>query len=210
MVPVLHGYSYSVYNRIARLALTEKGVAHDRVELNPFASDVPAAYLALHPFGRVPTLVQGDFTLYETQAICRYVDRAFSGPALQPKDVRALARMDQIMGVVDSYGYWPLVRQVFSHGYFRPKRGLPGDPAELARGLDAAPKVLRAFEALMAQDMFLVGPTLSLADLHLAAMLEYFVRPAEGRALLIEHEYLNGWFQRVALRPSFAQTDPGL
>ena len=43
---VLHGYRYSVYVRIARLALAEKGVAYDRVEVNPFAPDVPASYLA--------------------------------------------------------------------------------------------------------------------------------------------------------------------
>ena len=91
---VLHGYRYSVYLRIARLALAEKGLAYDRVEVNPFAADVPAAYLALHPFGRVPTLVHDDFALYETGAITRYVDRAFSGPALQPAQPRMLGRME--------------------------------------------------------------------------------------------------------------------
>ncbi len=210
MAVQLHGYQYSVYNRIARLALAEKGVAYQRTEVNPFAPDVPAAYLALHPFGRVPTLVHDGFTLYETQAITRYIDRAFPGPALQPGSAKALARIDQIIGVVDSYAYWPLVRQVFSHAYFRPKRGLTGDPAEVARGLQVAPKVLGAIEALMAIDMFLVGPALSLADLHLGAMLDYFVRPAEGRAMLAAHGQLNDWFQRLRLRPSFAQTDPGL
>ena len=39
---VLHGYRYSVYLRIVRLALAEKGVGYDRVEVNPFAPDVPA------------------------------------------------------------------------------------------------------------------------------------------------------------------------
>src|ERR1700676_2426266 len=107
---VLHGYRYSVYVRIARLALAEKEVAYDSVEVNPFAADVPADYLALHPFGRVPTLVHDGFALYETGAISRYVDRTFSGSALQPVEPRALGRMDQIIGVVDFYGYLPLVR----------------------------------------------------------------------------------------------------
>ena len=128
---VLHGYRYSVYLRIVRLALAEKGVAYERVEVNPFAPDVPAAYLALHPFGRVPTLVHDDFVLYETGAITRYLDRGFAGPTLQPRSPRALARMDQIIGVVDSYGYWPLVRQVFSHRVFRPAIGQPADEAEV-------------------------------------------------------------------------------
>ena len=86
MALILHGYRYSVYVRIARLALVEKGVAYDQVEINPFAAEIPGSYLALHPFGRVPTLVQGDFVLYETAAITRYVDRAFEGPVLQPED----------------------------------------------------------------------------------------------------------------------------
>src|SRR3954468_23457169 len=95
---VLHGYHYSVYNRIARLTLAEKAVAYERVEVNPFAPDVPAAYLALHPFGRVPALVHDGFALYETGAITRYIDRSFPGPSLQPAGPRPLARMDQVIG----------------------------------------------------------------------------------------------------------------
>src|SRR5262249_30093081 len=105
MALVLHGYHYSVYLRIVRLVLAEKGVQYARVEVNPFAADVPAEYLRLHPFGRVPTLVHDGFVLFETSAITRYIDRAFSGPRLQPQDARAAARMDQIIAVVDAYGY---------------------------------------------------------------------------------------------------------
>ena len=207
---VLHGYRYSVYVRIVRLALAEKGVAYDRVEVNPFAPDVPMAYLALHPFGRVPTLVHDGFALYETGAITRYLDRTFAGPALQPDQPRALGRMDQIISVVDSYGYWPLVRQVFSHRVFRPAIGQPADEAEVGRGLAGAAKVLAALEVLAAPDAFLVGPALSLADLHLGAMLAYFAAAPEGAALLRNHPRLAAWWVRLSRRPSFAATDPGL
>jgi glutathione S-transferase len=209
MPPVLHGYRYSVYVRIARLALVEKGVANDQVEINPFAAEIPASYLALHPFGRVPTLVQGDFALYETAAITRYVDRAFEGPVLQPEGARSLARMDQVLSIVDSYAYWPMVRQVFSQRVFRPRIGQPTDEAEIACGLRDAGKVLGALEAL-AGGGFLVGARLSLADLHLGAMMAYFTAAAEGQALLDRHARLSAWWQRVGQRPSFAATDPGL
>jgi glutathione S-transferase len=214
MTLVLHGYRYSVYNRIARLALEEKGAAYERVEVNPFDPDRPAAYLSLHPFGRVPTLVQGsgqgDFVLYETGAITRYVDRAFPGPALQPTDPKALARMDQIIGVVDSYAYWPLVRQVFAHDVFRPRMGNDGDQEEVARGLDAAPKVLDALEALAADDAWLVGPSISLADLHLGAMIAYFTLSPRGEALLSARTRLASWWRKTGARPSMTATDPGL
>jgi glutathione S-transferase len=205
---VLHGYYYSVYNRIARLALAEKGVAYDRVEVNPFA-DTPPEYLALHPFGRVPTLVHDGFVLYETGAITRYVDRSFPGPALQPATPRALARMDQLIGVIDSYGYWPMVRQVFSHRVFRTAAGRPVDEAEIARGLDGSAKVLAALEAL-ASEPFLAGPELSLADLHVGAMIAYFTLAPEGAAALAKYPRLAKWWAHVSHRASFATTDPGL
>ena len=206
----LHGYRYSVYVRIARLALAEKAVAYERVEVNPFAAEVPADYLVLHPFGRVPTLVHDGFALYETGAITRYVDRAFDGPALQPRSARALGRMDQIIGVVDSYGYWPLVRQVFSHRVFRPALGHPADEAEVARGLVGATKVMGALEALAAPDAFLAGPAISLADFHLGAMIAYFAAAPEGAALLGNHPRLATWWRHLSRRPSFIATDPGL
>ena len=200
---VLHGYRYSVYVRIARLALAEKDVAYDRVEVNPFAPDVPASYLVLHPFGRVPTLVHNGFTLYETGAITRYIDRAFPGPALQPANPQALARMDQIISIVDAYAYWPLVRQVFSYRVFRPRSGQSGDEAEIARGLQASAKVLAALEPL-------VGDGVTLADLHLGAMIAYFVQAPEGRQALQQYPRLAAWWARLSARPSFAGTEPGL
>ncbi len=207
---LLHGYRYSVYVRIARLVLAEKGVAYERVEVNPFAADVPGEYLALHPFGRVPALVHDDFALYETGAIIRYVDRAFPGPALQPTDPKRLARMDQIVGVVDSYAYWPLVRQVFVHDVMRPHLGMAGDPQELQKGLDASARTLDALETLAAPEPWLTGPDLSLADLHLGAMIAYFAQSPRGAALLAERPRLSVWWQRLKERPSVAASDPGL
>ena len=207
---VLHGYHYSVYLRIARLVLAEKGVDYERVEVNPFSPDVPAGYLALHPFGRVPTLVHDGFALYETGAITRYIDRAFPGPTLQPVGARALARMDQIIGVVDSYAYWPLVRQVFSQRVFRASTGQPTDEAQVALGLAGGAKALGALEALMSSEAFLVGATPSLADFHLGAMIAYFAAAPEGTAMLGEHRRLAGWWERVRARPSFTATAPGL
>ncbi len=205
---VLHGYHLSVYLRIARLALAEKGLAYDRVEVNPFAPDLPAAYLELHPFGRVPVLVHDGFALYETAAITRYIDRAFPGPPLQPAGPKALARMDQIIGVVDAYAYWPLVRQVFAHRVIRPRFGQPADEAEIASGLAAAPRVLGALEKLAGDEAFLVGPAISLADLHLGAMIAYFVQAPEGKAVLPAYPRLARWWRSIAGRPSFAATDP--
>lgn len=204
----LIGYRYSVYLRIARLVLEEKAVAFAHVEVDPFAG-APDWYLALHPFGRVPTLRHGDFVLHETSAIARYVDAAFAGVALVPGEARAAGRMQQVISIVDSYGYRPMVRQVFSHAVFRPRAGAVGDAGEIAAGLESSARVLAALEGLAGDD-WLVGGRLSLADLHLGPMMAYFVAAPEGAAMLAGYPKLSAWWGRMRALPSMIASDPGL
>lgn len=206
----LHGYRYSVYAWIARLALHEKGVPYAWHEINPFADPVPPGYLALHPFKRVPVLVHGGFAVYETNAIARYIDEAFAGPDLQPDSAPDRARMNQIVSVVDSYAYWPLVRQVFSHGVFRPRAGVGHDPAEARDGLTKAPAVLAALDSLAVGGEFLVGHRLSLADIHLAPMIAYFAALPEAAGMLEDHAGLSVWWKAMSARPTMRETWPPL
>ncbi len=210
MTVELYGYKYSVYAWIARLALREKGCAYEWREVNPFAEDVPADYLALHPFKRVPVLVHGDFVLYETSAMTRYVDEAFDGPPLQPATSRERARQQQIISVIDSYAYWPLVRQVFSHGVFRQRTGREADPNEVQRGVEAAPRVIGALEELAGGGNFLCGDSMSLADVHLAPMMGYFTLYPDGEMLLGRQHRLARWWAAMSERSTFKETMPDL
>jgi glutathione S-transferase len=203
----LHGYRYSVYNRIARLALLAKNVEHETIEVNPFA-ELPEAYLTLHPFGRVPVLIHGAFELFETGAITRYVDRAFDGPTLQPERAAALARMDQVIAVIDAYGYWPMVRQVSSHAFFRPFVGEPSSPREIDSGLVASRKVLSFLDRVAGEGEVLTGRDFTLADCHLAPMMDYFVRAEEGKAALSPHLALQRWWDQVSVLGILKATDP--
>jgi glutathione S-transferase len=210
MTIVLHGYRYSVYVRIVRMTLAEKGVIYDYVEVNPFGNEVPAEYIAMHPFKRVPTLVHNDFVLYETAAITRYIDESFEGASLQPTGSRSRARMAQIISVIDAYGYWPMVRQVFSHRVFRPHIGEQAHEDEIRSGVGSSHRTAAALEALAESGGFLVGNQLSLADLHLAPMMAYFTAAPEGQEVLDRHPKLSAWWELMRRRRSLAATDPGL
>ena len=203
----LHGYGYSVYNRIARLALLLKEVGHETVEVDPFA-ELPEAYLRLHPFGLVPVLTHGAFELFETGAITRYVDRAFEGPPLQPGSAAALARMDQVISVVDSYAYRPMVRQVSSHAFFRPHFGEDSSREQIDMGLEASRKVLSFLGGVAGEGLVLSGRDFTLADCHLAPMIDYFVRAEEGKAALSRHPALQAWWDRTSVLDVLKATDP--
>jgi glutathione S-transferase len=211
MALILHGFRYSVYVRIARIALAEKGLAYEHVEVDPFAPDMPIEYLDLHPFKRVPTLVDGDFVLYETEAITRYIDEAFPGPMLQPSEPRQRARMAQIISIIDSYGYVPMVRQVAGERVFAPLRGRQPDEARIRAGLEASRRILDALETIVPGDGPIAGGKVwSLADFHLAPMMAYFATAPEGEEALARYARLSTWWQVIRERNTVQEVATGL
>ncbi len=207
--PILYGASYSVYTRIARLALAEKGVAHRFEETDIFAEAGPSStYLVRQPFARIPALEHDGFSLYETVAIAQYVDEAFPGPALQPVDPAQRARVRQVIGILDAYGYRAMVWDVFVERVRKPPQGQPSDEAKIAAGLSMTERCLAEIEAVMGDAPWLAGPgeRPTLADLHAAPMIAYLRRAPEGLALLERHPRMEAWWERMAGRDSMLAT----
>jgi len=203
----LYGLTRSVYTRIARLVLQEKGVAYTLHEVEIFGpSGVPEAHRARHPFGRIPALEHDGFWLYETGAIARYVDDAFTGPSLQPVDPRTRARMSQVISVLDSYGYRPMVWHVFVERVGQPLRGRAADETKIAAGLSASAQCLDALTALAQWQPFALGADLTLADLHAYPMLCVLALAPEGQALLNRYDGLRHWLEAMQARSSVQGT----
>jgi glutathione S-transferase len=197
------GFRRSVYVRIVRLTLEEKGAPYRLVEVDPFApGGPPADYLEHHPFGRIPAFEHDGFRLYETGAITRYIDDVVSGPALRPADAKERARVDQIMSIVDNYGYRAMIWDVLVER----REGKPPDEARIAAGLARAETCLDALEAIIGDSAWLAGASLSLADLHLAPMLAYFRRTQEGAAMIDRHPKIARWWEAMNARASMAAT----
>jgi glutathione S-transferase len=199
--PVVYGADYSVYVRIVRLVLAEKGIDYELVPVDIFAADgISGWYFDHHPFGRIPAFEHDGFRLYETSAIARYVDEAFDGPALQPVEVRPRATMNQIIGLLDAYAYGAMVWDVAVE---RLEKEAP-DETLIADGLRRASTALRALSSLKAPGPWLMGNQLTLADLHAAPIIGYFVKVADGQNLLAEFADIQDWWTRIAGRASVA------
>ncbi|WP_299848602.1 glutathione S-transferase family protein [uncultured Roseovarius sp.] len=203
----LTGYCDSVYTRSVRIALAEKGAFYQYVECNPFNTADALRVMQVHPFGRVPVLEDEGFRIYETPAILDYAE-GLEGPSLVPADLRRAVRMRQVIALVDSYAYWPLVRQAFSHGAYLPLIGEETDAVELQAGLDAAPRVLDALEELATEGLVLNPGQVCLASCHLFPMLDYFAMVAEGREMLLMRDGLSAWMYWMGQRASVIGTRP--
>jgi glutathione S-transferase len=205
--PVLYGLARSVYTRIARLALEEKGVRYAFEEVEIFGpAGAPAEHLARQPFGRIPAFAHDGFMLYETGAITRYVDEAFAGTRLQPQEPRARARMNQVIGIVDSYAYRPMIWGVFAARIVAPEEGEVPDEKLVAEALAKSRTCCRALDEILGSNRYLAGDEVTLADLHALPILLYFAMTQEGRDTLSEHPRLRAWLDFVAARPSMQRT----
>lgn len=198
----LFGFPQSTFTRAARLALAEKGVAYT-LEPVEFGSD---AHRALHPFVRIPVLKHGDVVLYETSAIMRYVDAAFDGPPLQPREVLARARMDQWISVHNDYVYHAISIAILYQRFVRPMFGESPDEAAVAAAVPRALEVIAIADRALAEGGYFAGEAVSLADLLILPTLVMFEATPEGADALARTPHLERWRTAMTARPSFAAT----
>jgi glutathione S-transferase len=201
---ILHGIPGSPYVRSALLGLEEKRVDY-RLAAMPMGSVRSPEHLGRNPFGRIPVLDHGDFRLYETQAILRYLDDLYPEPAWQPREARARARMNQLAGICDWYVMPDISASITWERMVKPMLlgGTP-DEAKIAAALPKAETSVRAIESLMAEP-YLAGEALSLADLMLAPHLSYFAATPEGCEIMGQGK-LTRWLARMEARPSMQRT----
>ncbi len=207
--PVVYGPAYSTYARSVLLTLEEKGVAYRLEEVDIFAdANKTPEHLARHPFAKVPAFEHDGFALYETCAIMRYVDEAFDGPALQPADAKGRARMEQAISVIDSYAYPSLIGGLVMQRLVAPMLGNECDEAAVADCLPRANTSVEALGAILGDDAYLAGETMSLADLHAVPIFAYATNTDEGAEMIAAQPTMVRWWAAMSARASVAKTQP--
>jgi glutathione S-transferase len=206
--PIVYGPAGSSYVWSVRLALAEKGVTHELVNV-PFGAQRDKAHLSRQPFAKVPAFEHDGFALYETQAIIRYVDERFPGAPLQPEDVHQWSRMNQIIGIVDAYA-WPAIAGTILLNRVLAPRFLDRAPDEaaIAAALPRAQLCLAEINRLMEDHRFLAADFVTLADLMAIPLLYFFANVPDGKAPFAEHPKLIDWIKRMETRQSFQVTKP--
>lgn len=187
----------SPFGRAVLATLEEKGARYRLEALTPQQMRSPE-HLALHPFGRLPILEHGDFRLYETQAILRYLDRVVPGPAHTPADPEAAARMDQLMNVNDWYLFPGAASVIGFQRIVGPKLlGAPTDEAAVAAAVPKAQLAVDVIARELGDKPYLVGDQVTLADLMLAPQFVFLAMTPEWATLAKSHANLDRWLERM-------------
>lgn len=196
----IHGIFGSPFVRALRIALEEKSLPWAWAPF-PLGAQKQEPYLSLHPFGKIPAIVDDGFELFESQAMLRHIDRKAPAPALIPTDPYLAARMDQLLCILDCYG-WPACKPINWNRRVAPRLNLPVDETAVANAVPDAALLVRTVAKLQGDHPFLAGPALSLAD---AAFLPHFDALAstpEGAPMLAAHPGLTAWLEHMRARAS--------
>lgn len=200
----IYGLSMSTCTRKVLMTLAEKGHRAELVQVDILKGEGHSAeHLARHPWGKIPAFEDDDgWKLYESRAICRYLDAKLSGPALLPADARQLALVEQWISIETSI-FTPAAMEVIRNLVFAKKFfGKEPDMAAVEEGRKGVRKAVTVMDRQLEGRNFLVGDGLTLADIFFMPCIEYLAAAGE-LGLIDSSERVGAWWRRLSERPSW-------
>lgn len=181
-------------------AIGELGIPHVRHDVGgSFGGLDTPDYLLMNPNGRIPTINDDGFILWESNAIVRYLSRRYGQGTLWPKSEKQCAIADQWMDWFKTTAYplyidlfWAIVRT-------EPALRVQSTIANLTASLG---DTLLILEARLTQHDYLAGDALTMADIPYGPLAyRYFNLEIERPALPM----MSAWYERLCDRPAYRE-----
>jgi glutathione S-transferase len=174
--------------------MEELGLPYERVDYGRiFENTTTPEYLAMNPTSKVPTLVDGDLTIWESHTVCRYI-AAKEGSALYPTDLAARTQVERWMD-------WMLaaLNSAYLAGFKDAKK------AEAERAPDTVKNLvteLTILEKELGKHAYVAGPAFSLADIAFASVVKRCIAFPFGMPAMPN---IAAWIAKMDARPAFVK-----
>ncbi|GBB83260.1 hypothetical protein RclHR1_01000016 [Rhizophagus clarus] len=203
MTITVYGYSGSTYSLVLLHILKELGLSYELVQPSSFEEIKTPEYLATkHPFGRVPSLTDDGFRIYESRAIARYLINKYQGTktstVLIPSDVQKAALVEQFISVEISY-YTPPISKLVVQLVMMKRFGKEPDLKIVNEAREELDKVLDVYEKLLEGKDYLTGE-FSLADLLHIPYTFYAINSAGEGDLWSKRPNVSRWWKNISER----------
>lgn len=174
----------------------ELGLSYRRIDMGG-AFGFSEEYLTMNPNRLIPTIEDGKVSLWESNAILRYMAAEYGGPRWFPNDPIDRALADRWMDW--QFGYADAQRDAFlSFARTAPE---DRDLALIARSIDACAQQLAVLDAQLAKTPWLSGPTFGLGDIPMGVYAHtWFALPFDKP----EFVHVADWYARIRERPGYA------
>ncbi|MDJ0844305.1 glutathione S-transferase family protein [Crocosphaera sp.] len=196
----LYHLPISFNSRRVWITLLEKGLSFESVPMKLNGDQLTPEFLALNPFHHIPVLVDDRFSLFESLAILDYLEAKYPHPSLVPSDPQKLGTVKMINLVTLNEllpAITPFLRQ--SMGF------ITLDESAKNKAQEKTATVLNLFEKTIGDRSYLVGQTLTLADIVAGTLVELL--PQIGLSLSA-YPQLTAWIEQLSQRPSWQETEP--
>jgi glutathione S-transferase len=195
----LLGRLSSINVRKVAWTLDELGVDHVRVDWGAgFRDTTTPDFLALNPNAQIPVLMDGDFVLWESNTIIRYLANKYGDEDFFPTKPKRRARIEQWIDwqATDLNTAWRVAFPALA-------RGQAADPGAIAASVKAWNEKIAILDAHLATSgTYLAGETFTLGDIPTALSIHRWLRtPMEHVSAPAAEAYYGRMRERTAFRP---------
>jgi glutathione S-transferase len=195
----LYGALLSPFVRKAVVAAEEKGMAYELVPGSPGAAN--PEFQEASPFGKIPALRDGDYTLADSTAIVTYMEAKQPAPALLPAEARARGRAMWFDEFADTIYAASGLKILFNRLVAPRLLKLPYDENVALQGEAELPRILDYLESVAPEDGWLVGD-FTLGDISVASMIRSLTYVGFGTDAA-KYPRTAAWYGRVIARPGW-------
>ena len=193
----VYGHPLSTCTRKVLTTLLENGTSYEFVLVDLMTGEhKQPAHLARQPFGQVPAVDDDGLMLFESRAICRYLNET-SGGKLVPADARGRAQMEQWISVETSNFTPHAMKFVYHHVFQRAQ-----EPAVLQAAEAKLTEALGIMDAHLAKHAYFAGAQFSLADISFMPYVDY-VMMTPAKAQLEKWPNVMAWWGRCSERATW-------
>ncbi|KAK4275595.1 hypothetical protein QN277_018647 [Acacia crassicarpa] len=204
MAVKVYGPTYASPKRVL-MCLIEKEIDFEVVLLDIFKGDhKDPEFLKLQPFGQLPLVQDGDYTLYESRAIIRYYAEKYKsqGTDLLGKTIEDRGLVEQWLEV-EAQHFHPPIYNLVIHVLFAPVLGTPSDPKVIQESEEKLGKVLDIYEERLSKSKYLAGDFFSLADLSHLPFGHYLMNQMKKGYMVRDRKHVSAWWDDISNRPSW-------
>lgn len=196
----VYGALLSPFVRKVALAATEKAIAFDLVLTGPGSRD--PEFAAASPFGKIPAIRDGDYTLADSTAIFTYLEAKHPAPALLPTDPQLRGKAMWFDEFADTILAASTLKILFNRLVGPKILKIGGDEAVALQGEGEIPPILAWLEGAVPESGWLIGDHFTIADIAVASALRTleYVHPGLDPAA---HSRAIAWYARVRERAAW-------
>lgn len=192
---------YTQNNMKAVYVLEELGVNYQFEFINLAKGENKTGdFLAINPVGKVPVLVHGEETLFESNTICRYVASVENSP-LYPEDKLTRAKTDQWLDFFTNHlGRW--VSTLFFQNIIKPMIGSEPDGKTCEEASEFMQQQFSIVDKHLESNNYFVGNMLTIADICAYAYIEQIELI---KISIDEYPNLSRWYKEISAKPAIAE-----